>query len=73
MQAWCCVSVVLCWVNNKVLSISLIPCMLYLIFMLYSVVFLSLVKSLEDHNETMKDSVGEEPVINKVHSNPQIY
>lgn len=41
--------------------------------MLYSVVFLSSVKSLEDHNETMKDSVVEEPVINKVHSNPQIY
>lgn len=42
--------------------------------MLCSVVLLSLVKSLEEHNETMKDSVVEEPVISKVRSNnPQIY
>lgn len=61
-------------VNNKELRISLIPCMLCLTFMLCSVVLLSLVKSLEEHNETMKDSVVEEPVISKVRSNnPQIY
>lgn len=61
-------------VNNKELRISLILRVLCLIFMLCSVVVLSLVKSLEEQNETMKNSVMEEPVINKVHSsNPQIY
>lgn len=56
------------------LRISLIPCMLCLTFMFCSGVFLSLVKSLEEHNETMKNSVVEEPVINKVHNNnSQIY
>lgn len=61
-------------VNNKELRISLILRVLCLIFMLCSVVVLSLVKSLEEQNETMKNSVMEEPVINKVRSsNPQIY
>lgn len=42
--------------------------------MLCFVMFLSLVKSLEEHSDTMKNSVVEEPIINKVHSNnPQIY
>lgn len=54
-------------VNNKELRIPLIPCMLCLIFMLCSVVCLSSVKSLEEHNEAMKNSVVEEPIINKVH------
>ena len=59
--------------NNEELSISLILCMLCLIYILCSVVVLSLVKSLEEHNETMKNSVVEEPIINKVHSsNAQI-
>jgi len=55
-------------VNNKELTISLILCMLCLIFILCSVVVLSSVKSLEEHNETMKNSVVEEPISNKVHS-----
>lgn len=36
------------------------------VFIPSSVVVLSLVKSLEEHNETMKNSVVEEPIINKV-------
>lgn len=60
-------------VNNKELRISLIPCVLCFIFILCSVVVLSLVKSLEEHSETMKNSVVEEPIINKVQSsNAQI-
>lgn len=56
-------------VNSKELRISLIPHVLCLLtFILSSVVVLFLEKSLEEHNETMKNSVVEPPIINKVHS-----